>query len=43
MTAGEAKIGSRSRKVIEMDWARTEVETEITDYKPTSPCKPLAP
>jgi hypothetical protein len=26
-----------------MGWARMELETEITDYKPTSCCKPVAP
>jgi hypothetical protein len=41
-TAGEVEVGSRSREVIEMGWARTEVGTEITDYKPTSFCKPVA-
>ena len=40
MAAGEVEVGSR--EVIEMGWARTEVETEITDYKPAS-CKPVAP
>jgi hypothetical protein len=26
-----------------MGWARMKLETEITDYKPTSCCKPVAP
>jgi hypothetical protein len=43
LAAGEVEVGSRSREVIEMGWARTEVEKEITDYKPTSPFKPVAP
>jgi len=42
-TAGEVEVGSRSREVIEMGWARTEVETEINDFNPTSFCKPIAP